>query len=205
LTLDELREAGERLYGPAWAAPLAAALRLPRDTVRRWAEGRLPVGPDKAREVGRLLDAAGRHPVGRSSLAHLTMNTGDLVRSSRDQALPRATEWLARAAAAGRGEAAGIPFVIDRRGEATALFHIGEPSAVVCGVCWREDRAPAAWGALLAVVDIQSIRMAPVRRPPVPWLVVVLMPALAVLPPERLIQLGEMERCLAWCLIEAGE
>jgi hypothetical protein len=202
VTRDELVEAGERLFGPAWTAPLAAALGLPRHTVRRWAEGRSPVSAAMAREVNRLLAAAGHHPVGSPSLAHLTMNTGNLVHSPRDQVLPSTIEWLAPLVAAGKGEPAGIPFEVTQRGEGTALFVIGRPAAVACGVCWREDRAPAAWDAMLAVLDIQGAPMAPAERPPVPWLAVAFMPGMGALLPETLVRLGDMERCLAWVLVE---
>jgi len=74
--------------------------------------------------------------VGSPGLAHLTMNTGDLVYSSP----PETMAWLAPMVAAGRGEAAGIPFAIGRRDGGAALFRLGEPAAVVCGVCWRCSR-----------------------------------------------------------------
>src|SRR3954451_13824393 len=125
-----------------------------------------------------------------------------LKRDMRVHSPPPAT--LARLApmiAAGRGEGAGIPFAIGRRDGGAALFRLGEPAAVVCGVCWREDRAPATWGKLLAVVDIRGVRVPSVRRPPVPWLVVVLV---AALPPETVERLADLERCVAWVLIEGA-
>ena len=128
-------------------------------------------------------------------LAHLIMNTGDLVHCPP----PGMVAWLAPMVAAGRGQAAGIPFAIGRRDEGAALFRLGEPAAVVCGVCWREDRAPATWGKLLAAVDIRGVRVATGVRPPVPWLAVVLM---AALPPETVEWLVDLERCIAWVLIE---
>jgi hypothetical protein len=142
------------------------------------------------RAAGEALAVAG------PSLAHLTMNTGHLVHSPPPATLAR----LAPMIAAGRGEAAGIPFAIGRRDGGAALFRLGEPAAVVCGVCWREDRAPATWGKLLAVVDIRGVRVPSVRRPPVPWLVVVL---LAALPPETVERLEDLARCIAWALIES--
>ena len=151
---------------------------------------------DEPRVAGEALAVA------RPSLAYLTMNTGNLVHSPRDQVLPATIEWLAPLVRAGRGEPAGIPFEVTRRGEGTALFTIGKPAAVVCGACWAEDRAPAAWGAMLAVMDIQGVPMAPAERPPVPWLAVAFLPAIGTLLPETLVKLGDMERCLAWCLIE---
>ena len=110
--------------------------------------------------------------------------------------------WLAPMVAAGRGEAAGIPFAIGRRDEGATLFRLGEPAAVVCGVCWREDRAPATWGKLLAVVDIRGVRVPPAERPPVPWLAALL---LAALPPEALERLGDIARCLALVPDRAGD
>ena len=133
------------------------------------------------------------------SLAHLTMNTGDLVHSPRDRVPSGTVAWLAPIVAAGRGEAAGIPFAIGRRVEGAALFRLGEPATAVCGVCWAEDRAPATWGKLLAVVDVRGVRVPPAEHPPVPWLAAVLLTAL---PPETVERLADLERCIAWVLLE---
>src|SRR4051794_35672025 len=127
------------------------------------------------------------------------MNTGDLVHSARDRAPPETLARLMPLVAAGRGEAAGVPFAIGRRDGGAALFRLGEPAAVVCGVCWREDRAPATWGKLLAVMDIRGVRVLPVGRPPVPWLAAVL---LAAMPPETVERLADLERFIAWVLLE---
>jgi len=148
---------------------------------------------DERCEAGKAL------AVGSPDLAHLTMNTGDLVHSPRNRVLPETLARLAPIVAAGRGEAAGIPFAIGRRDGGATLFRLGEPAAVVCGVCWREDRAPATWGKLLAVVDIRGVRVPSVGRPPVPWLAAVL---LAALPPETVERLADLERCIARVLIE---
>jgi hypothetical protein len=44
MTPTELREAGERLYGPDWRQPLAALFQINRATLRRWisVKGRVP-------------------------------------------------------------------------------------------------------------------------------------------------------------------
>jgi hypothetical protein len=148
---------------------------------------------DELRAAGEALAVAG------PSLTHLTMNTGHLVYSPRDQVAPETIRLLAPMVAAGRGEAASIPFAIGRRDEGAALFRLGEPRTVVCGVCWRENRAPATWGALLAAVDIQGVRMPPAERPPVPWLAVVL---IAAMPPETALRFADLEQSIAWVLIE---
>jgi hypothetical protein len=51
------------------------------------------------------------------------------------------------------------------------------------------------------VVDIRGVRVPPVERPPVPWLAVVLV---AALPPETVERLVDLERCVAWVLIEGA-
>ena len=43
---------------------------------------------------------------------------------------------------------------------------------------------------------------APDTRPAVPWLGVLLLPGMTAMPVETVAQLGDMERCLAWTLIE---
>ena len=148
---------------------------------------------DEPRVAGEALAVAG------PSLTYLTMNTGDLVHSARDRVPPETLARLMPMVAAGRGEAAGIPFAIGRRDRGAALFRLGEPAAVICGVCWREDRAPPTWGKLLAAVDIRGVRVSPVGRPPVPWLAVAL---LATPSPETVERLADLERCIAWVLLE---
>lgn len=49
MTRDELRAAGERLYGPEWQTALARRLRTTDRTVRRWAAGAAEIpGPAEA-------------------------------------------------------------------------------------------------------------------------------------------------------------
>jgi hypothetical protein len=148
---------------------------------------------DKPRVAGEALAVAG------PSFAHLTMNTGNLVHCPRDRVPPETMVWLEPMVAAGRSEAAGIPFAIGRRDGGAALFRLGEPAVVVCGVCWREDRAPATWGKLLAVVDIRGVRVPLAQRPPVPWLAAVL---LATLLPANVERLTNIARGIARVLIE---
>jgi hypothetical protein len=148
---------------------------------------------DELRAAGEALAVAGQ------SLAYLPMNTGDLVHGPGGRVPPETVARLAPMVAAGHGEAADLPFAVGRRDEGAALFRLGEPAAVVCGICWREDRAPATWGALLAVVDIRGVRVPTVGRPPVPWLAVAL---LAALPPETVERLANLARSIAWVLLE---
>jgi len=136
-------------------------------------------------------------------LQHVTLNTGNLVASPRDQVLPKTVRWLAPMVRKGRGAPAGIPFAITNRGEDTALFSIGEPPVVFCACCWAEDRSAEAWAAMLATMRGLGMTRAPETRPAVPWLAVLLLPGMAAMPVETVAQLGDMERCLAWTLIKS--
>ena len=64
------------------------------------------------------------------------------------------------------------------------------------------DHARAAWDAVAAegATDPASL-----RRPPAPWLIVALLPALTAWDRTRWDWLGDFERCLAWAWLELVE
>lgn len=45
MTADELREIGERLYGPRWQLKLARALPVSTRTIRHWLKGTRKIRP----------------------------------------------------------------------------------------------------------------------------------------------------------------
>ena len=79
-------------------------------------------------------------------------------------------------------------------------------SYVMAVACWRADREADAWRQFCDLVDIggKLWQHAQDREPPdLPWLAVHLLPYIAALSPETLMMLGDLERCLAWALIES--
>lgn len=202
MTRDELRAAGEALYGARWQTALARELGVADRTVRRWLAG-LPIGEWAVRAINRLVALRGGVPLGEPSLGHATLNTGNLVYSPRSGVHAETMEVLQSMIAAGYGDAAGIPFRIPERGAGTALITIGEPPAVLCGVCWDESRSDEAWMTMLEAMRQSGYVKAPDRIPPVPWLAVLMLPAMLALPIETILMLGDLERCLAWAVIEA--
>lgn len=56
---DHLAAIGRALYGDHWQSPLAAALDINRETIRRWLNGAMPFGPAHPvwRDVRALLEA----------------------------------------------------------------------------------------------------------------------------------------------------
>jgi hypothetical protein len=137
-------------------------------------------------------------------LQHVTLNTGNLEPSPRDQVLPKTVRWLSPMVRKGGGAPAGIPFAITTRGVDTALFSIGEPPAVLCACCWSDDRSAEAWAAMLVLMHETGMTLAPAACPHVPWLAVLLLPGMAAMPAETVAKLGDMERCLAWTLIQSA-
>ena len=69
--------------------------------------------------------------------------------------------------------------------------------------CWRADREAEAWRQFRAIVAEFAGKL-PDREPPdLPWLAVYVLPYTLTLPPETVTMLGDLERCLAWALIES--
>ena len=135
MTPEQLRAAGQALYGDGLEDGLAYALHLAPGTLRRMLDGREPIGELLRRELDRLLTAAGRRRIGPPILMHLVVNTGILLPSPKGQAGPEAVRTLAPMVAAGRGEPAGIPFVVTHRGEGMASFELGRPAAEATAGC----------------------------------------------------------------------
>lgn len=206
MTRDELRAAGETLHGPRWQSALARDLGVADRTVRRWLAGKLPIGIWAAKSISNLLAARGHCPLGEPVLQHVTMSTGNLVQSPRSGVQQETLDLLMPMLAAGHGVAAGIPFEIVRRQPGSALLTIGAPPGVLCGVCWDQERSADGWAAMLAATHESGMRSLPAERPPVPWLAVtLLLPGAAAMSLETIMMLGDMERCLAWGLIEGAD
>jgi plasmid maintenance system antidote protein VapI len=56
MTPAELREIGERLYGPRWQTMLARALPVSPRSVRYWLSGKRPIRPAIAGRIRSLSD-----------------------------------------------------------------------------------------------------------------------------------------------------
>ena len=102
-----------------------------------------------------------------------------------------------------------------RRG--AAFFQIAdEPGTskrpvVMAFACWSHDMTEEVWQqvslgyqAMRQPLQVSELWRDPPSRPPaVPWLAVWLMPFLITADVETVALLGDLERCLAWALMEA--
>lgn len=67
-------------------------------------------------------------------------------------------------------------------------------------VCWRDAAADDAW----TIATGGGALLPPSGRPDAPpWLATMICDGLAVLPPDEIPMLADLERCIAWTLIEA--
>ena len=87
-------------------------------------------------------------------------------------------------------------------GGAMYTLFAGETPAVICGLATTEDAVAGVWPALLERSREQQ--MPTPDRPPgmLPWLAILILPTMANLPREIIGQLGDLERCIAWTILE---
>ena len=157
-------------------------------------------------------------------LWHYTTNTGHVAETSRAAIDQHAIDILLPIVDAQEGDLLELNLGIDimcpldeqrRRLPGAAYFQIGPagermtPTPYVMAVaCWRSEREADAWAQFYQVArigaDAWPDRPAMLAEPPdIPWLAVHLLPTITTLPPATLAVLGDLERCLAWALIES--
>lgn len=154
-------------------------------------------------------------------LAHLTLTTGHLLRSYReevgDETIALLAPWLARAISTGAREPLPVAslahFAASATVECGALLctvwgpPVSQQSAasvppasgvplVTLGVAQRSRHAAALWPLLVTLPGAA----AGLQRPPPPWCAVSLQPGV-LLHPAASEWLGDLERCIAWAWI----
>ena len=160
-----------------------------------------------------------------TTLAHLTLNTGDSRPSPRSEVRDEVIAALELLVRRGQGSLPGdlaryqVEIIRDVPG--TAAFTVTNTAVdrsdllppglplVTCFVCWRQAVAVDFWVAVTKQVRELSAtfppRTIPDHFPPrplrAPWLAVLIWPTLA-LDPAASAWLGDFERCVAWTLIE---
>lgn len=136
-------------------------------------------------------------------LHHVTLTTGHVLVTPRSDMRDGIAEMIRPVLEAGSGDLGGIPVRVLRREADMAALSIGLPMAVLMTVCWGD---PAASQALWSDIGAKR-RGAPSgdQAPAVPWLAVSLdLLVLAMLPQDTQSMLGDLERCIAWTLIDGA-
>lgn len=153
----------------------------------------------------------------KTSIEHLTLNTGHSVPSPRSEVSDEIIalvqrELLPRSESAIPGVGAGWKVKLSRLGTAQMfdIHYFGTP-VVSCGLATDTEAADLVWPQLRNLHShargcLETLPsewpFEPVKPRSVPWLGVVLLPTVVMVPPEDLDWLGDFERCLAWGILE---
>lgn len=148
------------------------------------------------------------------ALHHLTIDTGHLLATSRADVAEHVIAALQPLIDAEQGAVPATrlwldlirPLGPDRRprdGAAAFSLQVGRGGRVAATnvVCWRAEIADEAW-RLVQAPERAPLTGRVIRRPPVPWLATTLHPGVAELDEGEIMALADVERCLAWTLIE---
>ena len=145
-------------------------------------------------------------------MIHYTMNTGHAADSPRSGVGHEAVATLAPLLKRGGGAIPGCaPFrFTTTQDDGAAVFTVwrGQEPLVTCGLAWTDADA-GIWRVLeelyLELTDKHPRMMAPAQIPEkpgaLPWLGVVLLPALLNQRPADVGWLGDFERSLAWTIL----
>lgn len=154
-------------------------------------------------------------------LTHVTLMTGHVARTPRTEVLDQAIAYLAPVA---EGRCHDIPEVglwIDvfrPKGEdgatldGTASFSVssiltqGRVPFVHCVACWDPVMGEMAWAKAEELGQQTGLPSCPgLKRPDrTPWLAVAITPNMFLSGMQTIGLLGDLERCMAWTLIEQG-
>jgi hypothetical protein len=161
-------------------------------------------------------------------LYHLTLNTGDVTRTPRSEVSQQVIDHLLPLIdnEAGKFEPINIGFDIwrpltddDKPIDGAAVIHLlpwpdqeSGMTYVIAMACWKQEMSEGSWERLREIYQEWEIllkamkmwRAMPDAAPPVPWLAVIPLPTISLLDPDRLMMMGDMERCLFWALAEGS-
>lgn len=144
---------------------------------------------------------------------HLTLVTGDCRWSSKSELPDGVIAGIQPAVRAGMGPLGNTGWFIrmvatKTPGGVAFECHHGGPRELggrwiaSCYVAWRESAATEMWAAAMQHKPLVKPGL---QRPALPWLAAAIMPeALFTLDPELLFQLGDLERCVGWAILDAA-
>jgi len=152
-------------------------------------------------------------------MIHLTLNTNHATRQRVDDISPEAISACRPLVKAGGGPIPGVsPWRVQiTPGNGCAVWSISrgtQPDAVLCGLAWTSEGAAQVWPALerllhdtgdamaRAGVLADSLAHSPEMPGELPWLGVVILPALALSAQSDVSWLGDFERCLAFTILD---
>jgi hypothetical protein len=136
------------------------------------------------------------------TIAHLTLLTGHLRESPRKEVYRETIDLLKPYVVSAGGEIADTGWtvgMIQGAAPGSCAFTLNHSGLwlVTCYMAWTTSADAPMW-------EIVKQRTTTSTRKPksVPWLAVHLMPSATQVAPQVLMQAGDLERCIAWTVIE---
>jgi hypothetical protein len=145
----------------------------------------------------------------------LTLNTGSEAQVPREKVDSYSIDQLRPLLQSGGGPVPGSEFYVEiiSATAGSALFHLHHSGHLVtiCGVAWTDDRATDLWATLDHEYQevLQEFPHVAINRSGgaptcVPWMGVILLPAMWSMTPEDVCWIGDFETCFAWALLEGA-
>ena len=136
------------------------------------------------------------------AIEHITITTGATRMSPRSEVAPTIIARL-RHAIRIRTPLYGWTIVREASAEGTHVYRLEHGGAAVarCWLCTSAAASDATWEAAAAHVADERVVL---HRPRgTPWLAAALLPGALQVSPDVLMQAGDLERCVAWALLES--
>lgn len=142
-----------------------------------------------------------------NELSHLTMTSGHINLSPRSDVCDEAIALLTPIIRAGGGKVpiddGNIAIAIARAKDgATIQILCDAIPCILCALAWRPDTSSQWWDKLLEIARLSDVIAPVLRQPPAPWLGVIILPTCVLLTREQMQMMGDLERCIAWTILE---
>lgn len=141
-----------------------------------------------------------------AQISHYTLNTGHGRLTDRSEVSEETIELLRPVVRAGGGRLPVGFRVVMSPGEAGGWLYTiyqREIPVATCGLARTEEQSREVWPYLVDLAE-RMVLPRPKRAPSVPWLSVVVLPTAGMIDRETLMATADLERCIAWTILEEG-
>lgn len=138
-------------------------------------------------------------------IEHMTLTTGHTRSSPRSEVADDVVEILKPLVASGVGVLGdtGWSFgIMYGHGSCCFIIFHGSHRIATCYVAWTPEGTAAVWPLAASLADKTGADTPPGPPGRVPWLAVILMPEVMNVSLDIIMEAGDLERCIAWTVIE---
>jgi hypothetical protein len=136
-----------------------------------------------------------------AAMEFITLTTGATYMSGRDEVTDGVIEQIGHALAADGTLWAGWSVKCEQApGGAAFIMLMHDVAVAQCMLCWDQTVSDETWEVVQNHVPDRVVAHRPRG---VPWLAVSILPAAVLQYPDKLMELADAERCVAWTLLDA--